>query len=76
MKRNVGTMDRVIRIFIGLVGLSFAFIGSSAWGYLGFVPLVTGIIGWCPPYHLLGISTCKKCTDNDSGAAGACRSQN
>lgn len=76
MKRNVGTIDRVIRIFIGLIVLSFALIGGSAWGYLGLVPLLTGIMGWCPPYSLLGISTCKKCNNSDLGAKCACGSKN
>ncbi len=75
MKRNVGTIDRVIRILIGLVVLSFALIGGSKWGYLGFVPLITGLTGWCPPYSFLGISTCKKCTNNNLGAECACGSE-
>jgi hypothetical protein len=66
MKKNVGTIDRAARILVGLAALSLAFISGSKWGYLGFVPLITGLIGWCPPYHLLGISTCKKCTYNTS----------
>ncbi len=62
MKKNVGSIDRIIRIIIGLGILSLAFVGpKSAWAYLGIVPLVTGLVGWCPPYSLLGISTCKKC---------------
>ncbi len=72
----MGTLDRAIRIIVGLVILSLAFTGSSPWGYLGLLPLVTGILGWCPPYQLLGISTCRKCTIKDPGSASACRSQN
>lgn len=76
MKRNVGTVDRVIRILIGLAALSFVFVSGSKWGYLGIVPLFTGLIGWCPPYGLLGISTCKKCTDTERETACACQARN
>ena len=61
MKKNVGFIDRIIRIVLGGVILSLAFIGpQTPWGYIGLVPLVTGLIGWCPPYTLFGISTCGK----------------
>lgn len=58
MKTNIGTVERVVRIIIGLVVLPLAFVGPRAsWAYLGILPLVSGLIGWCPPYALLGIST-------------------
>jgi hypothetical protein len=61
MKQNVGNVERLIRIVVGLVVVSLVFIGpQSPWGWLGLVPLATGLIGWCPPYSLLGINTCKK----------------
>ena len=61
MKKNIGTIERVIRIIAGLFILSLTIIGpQSLWGLLGILPLVTGLIGWCPPYAILGISTCKK----------------
>jgi hypothetical protein len=61
MRRNIASWDRTIRIVVGLLIISLAFIGpKTPWAYLGFVPLATGIIGWCPPYALLGIKTCKK----------------
>ena len=60
VKKNVGSVERVIRIFAGAVILSFAFVGPrSPWAYLGIIPLATGLVGWCPPYALLGFSTCK-----------------
>jgi len=60
MKKNIGGIDKFIRIVAGIGILSLVFIGpETKWGYLGIVPLVTGLIGWCPPYALLGISTCK-----------------
>ena len=60
MAKNVGTVDRSVRIIVGLGILSLAFLGPhTPWGYLGLVPLATGLIGWCPAYLFLGIKTCK-----------------
>lgn len=60
MKQNVGGIDRMIRIVAGLVLVALAATGQvGAWGWLGLVPLATGALGWCPPYSLLGINTCK-----------------
>ena len=60
MKQNIHNTERVIRILIGLGLISLVFVGpQTVWGWLGVIPLVTGIIGWCPPYAMLGISTCK-----------------
>ncbi len=60
MFKNVGGVDRVVRIVVGLGILSLAFFGpQTAWGYLGLVPLVTGLIGWCPAYLPFGIKTCR-----------------
>jgi len=62
MKQNIGSLERVIRIVVGVVILSLVFVGpASPWGYLGIIPLATGLVGWCPPYALLGFSTCKNC---------------
>ena len=61
MKQNVGSVERTIRIIAGAAILSLAFIGpKTPWAYLGIVPLATGLMGWCPPYALLGLSTCAK----------------
>lgn len=58
MRTNIGKMERVIRVVIGMGLLSLAFVGPrSPWAYFGFVPLLTGVVGWCPPYALLGIGT-------------------
>jgi len=59
MKANVGGLDRILRIVVGLVLITLAATGSvGAWGWIGVVPLVTGLIRWCPAYPLLGISSC------------------
>ncbi len=59
MSRNVGTVDRVIRVVVGLVLISLVFWGPQTnWGWIGLVPLVTGLVGSCPAYKLLGLSTC------------------
>lgn len=61
MKRNIGNIERIVRIVAGLGILSLTFVGpQSWWGLLGIMPLLTGIVGWCPPYALLGINTCSK----------------
>ncbi|MEW9921243.1 DUF2892 domain-containing protein [Marimonas sp. MJW-29] len=60
MSKNEGTLDRTLRVILGLVLLSLVFIGpQTMWGLIGIVPLVTGLIGTCPVYSLLGIRTCK-----------------
>jgi hypothetical protein len=60
MTKNMGTADRVIRGILGLVLISLVFIGpKTAWGWIGLVPLVTSLIGWCPAYLPFGIKTCK-----------------
>ncbi len=59
MKPNEGTIDRVLRVVAGLAILSLAFVGpQTPWAYLGLVPLVTGLVGICPLYSILGINTC------------------
>ncbi len=60
MKSNVGGIDRVLRIVIGAVLILLAATGQvGAWGWIGLLPLATGLMGWCPPYGLLGINTCR-----------------
>jgi hypothetical protein len=59
MKTNEGAIDRVVRVIVGLGVLSLAFVGpQTPWAYVGVVPLVTGLIGWCPLYAVLGFNTC------------------
>jgi hypothetical protein len=57
--KNEGTVDRVLRVIAGAALVSLVFVGpETPWGWIGVVPLVTGLIGNCPVYSLLGISTC------------------
>jgi uncharacterized membrane protein YfcA len=59
MTNNVGGIDRTLRIIVGLGLIAAAVTGTiGAWGYIGVVPLLTGLIGWCPPYAILGFNTC------------------
>lgn len=60
MTRNEGTIDRVLRVVLGLVLIGLALNGTfTPWGWVGVVPLLTGLFGMCPLYSLLGINTCK-----------------
>lgn len=59
MKSNVGGIDRILRIVLGLILMGLAATGTvGIWGYLGAVVLATGVIGWCPPYAIFGWNTC------------------
>ena len=59
MTRNEGSLDRILRIVVGIVLISLVFIGpQTPWGWIGVVPLLTGLIGWCPIYSLFGFRTC------------------
>ena len=62
MKQNVHIIDRIVRLMLGAILLGFFFAGSSDYrifGLVGFIPLVTGMVGFCPLYSLLGIDGCK-----------------
>ena len=60
MIKNIGSSERILRIAAGLVLIALAATGTVGWwGWLGLVPLATGLMGWCPPYSLLGINTCR-----------------
>ncbi|MCE8510521.1 DUF2892 domain-containing protein [Ruegeria pomeroyi] len=59
MTRNAGTLDRAARIILGLVLLSLTVIGpKTMWGLVGLIPLLTGLVGSCPLYTILGLNTC------------------
>jgi hypothetical protein len=59
MKVNVGGADRILRIVVGLVLILLALTGQiGAWGWIGLVPLATGLMKTCPLYSMLGMNTC------------------
>jgi len=61
LPRNVHNIERVVRVLVGIGILSLAFIGpETCWGYLGIIPITTGLIGTCPLYTVFGFSTCPK----------------
>jgi hypothetical protein len=63
MTANVGSLDRALRIIVGLALLSLVFIGpQTPWGWIGIVPLITGLFSFCPAYTLLGFNTCGRKT--------------
>jgi hypothetical protein len=60
MQKNIHPVERVVRLVVGLVLTTLAFLGpANPWFLLGMIPVLTGLTGWCPPYQLLGINTCK-----------------
>ncbi|HWL62687.1 MAG TPA: DUF2892 domain-containing protein [Steroidobacteraceae bacterium] len=59
MEKNVGNLDKLIRVVVGVALLAMVFIGpKTPWGWLGLIPLATAALGWCPLYRVLGIRTC------------------
>ena len=59
MKANVGSIDRALRIIVGLGLISLVFVGpQTPWGWIGLVPLLTAAIGYCPAYSIFGLTTC------------------
>ncbi len=60
MKKNVGSADKVVRIILGVLILGWGIVGQSWLGLIGIVPLATALMGSCPVYSLLGLSTEKK----------------
>ncbi|WP_079420447.1 YgaP family membrane protein [Thiomonas intermedia] len=59
MKLNVGGIDRILRIVVGIVLIALTLMGTiGVWGWIGIVPLVTGLFKFCPVYSLIGIKTC------------------
>ncbi|HMV04104.1 MAG TPA: DUF2892 domain-containing protein [Accumulibacter sp.] len=59
MKTNVGGIDKILRIVVGIALIAMAALGVvGVWGWIGVVPLLTGLFGTCPAYSLLGVNTC------------------
>jgi hypothetical protein len=67
MRTNVGRVERIFRIILGVFILSLIFWGpESYWGILGIIPILTGLSGWCPLYRILGVSTHKPTSAKES----------
>ncbi len=61
MTQNIGNIERIVRAIVGIALIAIVFVGpQTPWGWLGVIPLATALIGWCPPYAILGINTCSK----------------
>jgi hypothetical protein len=61
MGTNVGTLDRILRVVLGVVLIALVFVGpKTAWGWIGVIPLATAAFGFCPLYRILGMSTCAR----------------
>ncbi|MEQ9490564.1 MAG: DUF2892 domain-containing protein [Alphaproteobacteria bacterium] len=61
MKTNIGTIDRILRLVAGAILISLVFVGpQTQWGYIGIIPILTALVGFCPAYRLLGIRTCRR----------------
>lgn len=61
MTRNIGSLDRIVRIIVGVVLLALVFVGpKTMWGLIGIVPLVTALMGNCPLYSIFGMNTCSR----------------
>ena len=62
MEKNIGNLDKTIRILIGLVLIALVFVGpQTVWGWIGVPVILIALFGWCPLYKVLGVSTCKRC---------------
>lgn len=60
MKSNVGSIDRAVRILAGIILIAATLLGYiGVWGWIGVIPLVTGLFGLCPLYKVLGLNTCR-----------------
>ena len=58
MTKNVGGIDKIIRILAGVALIAWALMGGPVWAWIGVVPLATGLLGWCPAYTLFGMNSC------------------
>lgn len=60
MKKNIGKLDKTLRVLLGIVIILFGANNNSVWGIMGIIPIITAQIGVCPLYSILGISTCPR----------------
>jgi hypothetical protein len=69
MRRNVGTIDKLIRVIAGAAIIALGVKYNSWWGVLGAIPIVTAALSWCPLYSIIGIKTCR---GDGSGSSCCC----
>ncbi len=63
---NVGGIDRPLRVIVGLILISLVFFGpQTPWGWLGLIPLITGAVGFCPLYKIVGLNSCSSCAEKE-----------
>jgi hypothetical protein len=61
MEKNVGGVDRILRIIVGLGLISLVYVGpQTPWGWVGVIPLLSALVGFCPAYRLIGMNTCSR----------------
>ena len=61
MTKNIGNVERIVRIVAGLILIALVFVGpQTPWGWIGILPLATGLFRFCPAYTVLGVNTCAK----------------
>ncbi|MEH6579539.1 MAG: DUF2892 domain-containing protein [Amphritea sp.] len=66
MEKNIGSVDKALRILVGLVLIALVFVGpQTLWGWMGVPVILIAVFGWCPLYKILGVSSCKKCSTNN-----------
>lgn len=70
MQKNVGSMDKLIRVVLGVVIIGLGLYYKSFWGILGVVLIIVAAVGYCPLYSILKMNTC--CKDNDKKDGGCC----
>ena len=64
MEKNIGTIDKVVRILVGLALITLVFVGpQTPWGWIGVPVILIALVGWCPLYKLVGFSSCRKCSE-------------
>lgn len=62
MEKNIGNLDKVVRVLVGLVLIALVFVGpQTPWGWIGVPVIAIALFGWCPLYSVLGVKTCKAC---------------
>jgi len=65
MEKNIGSIDKALRVLVGLVLIALVFVGpQTVWGWIGVPVILIALFGWCPLYKVLGVSTCKKCASD------------